>query len=594
MVKKREIRLLLAVILILVCFISALPSSFSGDTNSYQYSHHNIMSVPPSPIRQVAEFEPMQASLIRYNANSNSFGIPYQAIKEMAEDVTVITIVANVNQQNTVLTNFQNQGVNIDNCEFLIAPSNTHWTRDYGPWFVFTDDDELAVIDFTYSRDYPNRYHDDNINSVFSADQDLPLYFMPLFHEGGNYMTDGQGIAISTDLVWDVNPGLSPSEIDDIVFDYLNVSSYHVVPDINGEYIRHVDCWGKYLAPDVIMIREVPSSHSQYTLIEEAVDYFESQINCYGTPYTVVRVYTPNNEPYTNSLILNNKVLVPLTGASYWDNLAIQSYQQAMPGYEILGFYGSWHSTDALHCRVMGIPDRYMLYLEHTPLSGYQSSDNGYEIQIKIQPYSGTNLIMPETGVYWRSDNFDWNFIPLSSVGCNFYRAVIPPQENGTTISYYIQARDASGRMENHPYIGEPGAHMFTAYGELNHPPEIPQRPWGPATGEAGSTYRYSTSTIDIEDDLVFYLWEWGDGTFSEWIGPYSSGETASTTHTWTEKGTFSIRVKACDIHGEESDWSEPFVVSMPKNQMPFLWRFEGLHRLISRVLLAIEALLSI
>jgi agmatine deiminase len=590
--KKRKI-LFLAVLLILVCCISTLPNSFALKEYSNQNNYYSSMSLPPSPVRQIAEFEPMQAALIRYNAQSNSFGIPYQAIKEMAEEVTVFTIVANVNQKNTVLSNFQNNEVNIDNCEFLIAPSNTHWTRDYGPWFIFNGNDEMAVIDFTYSRDYPNRYHDDNINSVFAANQNLPLNFMPLFHEGGNYMTDGQGTAISTDLVWDVNPSLSPSDVEDVVFNYLNVSTYHVVPDINGEYIRHVDCWGKYLAPDVIMIREVPSTHSQYNLIEDAVDYFETQISCYGTPYTVVRVYTPNNEPYTNSLILNNKVLIPITG-SYWDTLAIQAYQQAMPGYEILGFYGSWHSTDALHCRVMGIPDRHMLYLEHTPLSGYQSSRQGYEIQVKIQPYSETGLSMSETGVYWSVDSQDWDFITMQPVGNHYYQATIPSQANGTQISYYIQAQDGSGRIENHPYIGAPNAHSFTAYGELNYPPETPQRPQGPASGKAGSTYRYTTSTNDPDEDVVFYLWDWGDETVSEWLGPYQSGVEISTTQSWQKTGTYEIRVKAKDIYGEESDWSEPLIVSMPKNQMFLSQRVESLQHWISGLFLVMQTIFSI
>ena len=42
---------------------------------------------------------------------------------------------------------------------------------------------------------------------------------------------------------------------------------------------------------------------------------------------------------------------------SNWDDDAINTYELAMPGYEIIGVTGSWESTDALHCRVKGIPD---------------------------------------------------------------------------------------------------------------------------------------------------------------------------------------------------------------------------------------------
>ena len=41
---------------------------------------------------------------------------------------------------------------------------------------------------------------------------------------------------------------------------------------------------------------------------------------------------------------------------SSWDD-SLEVYRDALPGYEVLGFTGSWQSTDALHCRVRGIPD---------------------------------------------------------------------------------------------------------------------------------------------------------------------------------------------------------------------------------------------
>ncbi|MFO7676836.1 MAG: agmatine deiminase family protein [Thermoplasmatota archaeon] len=545
---------------------------------------NELLLSPPTPVRQPAEFEPMEGVLIRY-----PFGISYQVIKEMAKDATVVTIVADVSQKNTVLTNFQNQGVNIDNCEFLIAPSNTHWTRDYGPWFIFNGYNEQGVTDFTYNRPRPS---DNLIPSAYAANQSLPLYNMPLVHTGGNYMTDGQGISISTDLVWSENSGYTQSQIRDIVMEYLGVHTYHVVPDANGDYIKHIDCWAKYLSPTKIMIREVPPSHPRYNAIESAVSYFEAQLSCYDIPYDVVRVYTPNNEPYTNSLILNNKVLVPITG-SQWDAAALTSYEDAMPGYEVLGFTGSWQSTDALHCRTMGITDRHMLYIEHTPLFGSQEGNNGYTIQTKIYPYSGENIISSTTGVHWKVEGQDWNFISLQPLGNHQYHATIPGQENGSQISYYIQAEDESGRIENHPYIGAPDPHTFTAYND-NNTPDTPQRPTGPASGKAGSTYRYSTSTIDIDGDMIFYIWDWGNGNNSEWLGPYESGVEISTMNSWDEEGSYEIRVKAKDAYGEESDWSEPLAVTMPKNSlqsMPLLQKigqiFPGISQLIS-VLLSI------
>jgi agmatine/peptidylarginine deiminase len=523
------------------------------------FDPQSILS-PPQPIRQIGEFEPMEAVLIRY-----PFGISYQIIAEMSEDIEVITIVSSQSQATYVESLYETNGVDTDNTSYLIAPSDSYWTRDYGPWFIFSGEDELAVIDFIYNRNRPN---DNNITSAFANDQELSYYKMPLTHTGGNYMTDGQGLSVSTDLVWSENPGYTHQEIDEIIDEYLGVSTYHVVPDVLGEYIEHIDCWAKLLSPDTIMIIEVPPSHTQHDEIEEAVQYFENQTSCYGTRFTIERVYTNLQEPYINCIILNSKVLVPITG-SEWDDDAIEAYEDAMPGYEVLGFTGSWKNTDALHCRAKGIPDRYMLYIEHTPLFGYQNGDKGVKVLANITPFSGENLDLNATNVYWRENEGDWNVVQLTTFGDETYQAIIYPKENGSIVQYYIHAEDYSNRAENHPYSGEPGAHSFIVnITHSNNPPEIPDKPSGPSSGKPGYTYGYSTTTTDPDKDEIFYKWDWGDGTFSTWLGPYTSQQVIHVNHSWDAKGTFSLRVKAKDIKNDESNWSDPLEITLPKNKI--------------------------
>ena len=66
-----------------------------------------------------------------------------------------------------------------------------------------------------------------------------------------------------------------------------------------------------------------------------------------------------------------------MTGGEYDDD-AIAVYQAAMPGYEILGFTGSWESTDALHCRTKGIPDLDMIHIDHDELINQMPNDAGF------------------------------------------------------------------------------------------------------------------------------------------------------------------------------------------------------------------------
>ncbi len=548
----------LCILLVLIIIIIGSGNIVFAQNSYVNYEKEfKTLSPPPSPARQTAEFEPMQGVLIRY-----PFGISYDIIAEMSEDVEVVTIVADSSEQSYVESQYISHGINLSHCSFLVAPSDSYWTRDYGPWFAFTGDDELGVVDFEYNRPRPN---DNNIPSAYANDQGLPVFEMPLTHAGGNYMTDGQGIAISTDLIETENPGLSHSEIEQIADNYLGIHTYHMVPDVNGEYIEHIDCWAKYLAPDTIMIREVPSDHVQYDEIEAAVDYFETQTSCYGTPYEIIRVYTPNNEPYTNSLILNNKVLVPIK-SSEWDDEAIESYENSMPGYEVIGSTGTWQFTDALHCRAKGIPDRYMLYIEHTPLSGFQIDDDGFDIEVKIFPYSGESLVIESTLMYWKIDGGEWNSIQMQHISEDNYIATIPSQDVGETVYYYIHAEDNSGRIEKHPYIGASDAHSFIVYDESNNPPDKPSTPSGKQFGRTGVEYTYKTDTVDPDDNQVFYMWDWGDGNFSEWIGSYNSGDICEASHSWDEKGLYSVRVKAKDVFGEESEWSDPLKMRAPQS----------------------------
>jgi choloylglycine hydrolase len=103
---------------------------------------------------------------------------------------------------------------------------------------------------------------------------------------------------------------------------------------------------------------------------------------------------------------------------------------------------------------------------------------------------------------------------------------------------------------------------------EENNPPNTPERPSGPSKGRINNKYTYFTSTTDPDDDQVFFLFDWGDELESGWMGPYNSGETARITHEWTSYGNYEIKVKARDVYGVETDWSEPLPISMPKNKV--------------------------
>jgi PKD domain len=105
----------------------------------------------------------------------------------------------------------------------------------------------------------------------------------------------------------------------------------------------------------------------------------------------------------------------------------------------------------------------------------------------------------------------------------------------------------------------------------VNNDPIKPIQPFGQTKGMTGQEYYFTTSTIDPDGDLVYYLWDWGDGSTSGWLGPYYPGLDCEAKHTWTQKANYNITVKARDSYGGESNLSDPFLIRLPYSYNPIL-----------------------
>lgn len=103
----------------------------------------------------------------------------------------------------------------------------------------------------------------------------------------------------------------------------------------------------------------------------------------------------------------------------------------------------------------------------------------------------------------------------------------------------------------------------------VNNEPMKPDQPFGIVYGKLGKEYSYTTSTIDSDGALVYYLWDWSNGNNSGWLGPYHCGVTCQAKHTWTETGTYNVTVKAKDVYGKESVWSDPLSITIPYSYKP-------------------------
>ncbi len=498
---------------------------------------------PPFPVRSIAEFEHMEGVLIAY-----PLGIPVSLVAMISETVMVTTIVDGPTQENQVRNLYSANGVNMDNTNFLHAPHDSYWTRDYGPWFITDGSRTISIIDFTYNRPRPN---DNKIPAAMAAFLGLERYEMDLVTAGGNYMTDGLGIAVSTDLVWEENSSKTHEQINQIMYDYLGIHTYHVMPDPLDEYIKHVDCWAKYLDVDKILIARVPQNDPRYNDYEALADYFANQTSSYGNLYQVPRVDSFNGEPYTNSFILNKRVFVPIVGSSA-DSAAISTYTTAMPGYEVIGVSGSWQTTDAVHCRVIGIADRGLLYIHHLPLLGEKPQQPSYDITTEIIPYSGMPVISDSVKIYYKVNGGTYYAVNMVHTSGDTYTGSIPGQPQGSQIGYYLHAADTSNRTSEHPYIGAADPHVFTVGAELLPPV---------------ADFTADTTTVIEGGSVQFTDLSTNNPTAWSWTFPGGTPGSSTIQHpliTYYTPGTYSVTLIASNAAGSDTETRLDYITVLP------------------------------
>jgi len=167
----------------------------------------------------------------------------------------------------------------------------------------------------------------------------------------------------------------------------------------------------------------------------------------------------------------------------------------------------------------------------------------------------------------------------FNPMGCDNYNTVFPWMpgyylyENYKSIMnyrYFPECQDLSDGTHGENDYDDWGTLDFT-YFELpdSEPPKIPKKPTGSTEGKVGISYDYTTSTNDPNGEKVRYVWDWRDGSPHQWTEYIGSGDDITVSHIFEKGGTFEVRVRAEDIHGAYSYFSDPLIVNISGENHP-------------------------
>jgi agmatine deiminase len=438
--------------------------------NNYFSAPQISFESPASPVRTMAEWEELDGIIITWASYQNILS----QIVDAAQEEGMVWIICS--DSNSVKSYLQNSGVPFTNLSFIIAPFNTVWCRDYGPWCVYTQTgDTLGFVDFKYNRPRPL---DDNIPAVLSDKWSLPLYQTisgqdSLAHTGGNFMVDGFGTGFASKLIENENPWHTPAHIDSILYRYCGIQIGRMVRMTTLPYdgIHHIDMHMKLLNEETILVGQYPPGIADGPQIEANIQYIlNNYTDCYGRAYKIVRIpmppdanghYPPSSDylTYTNSLIVNRTALVPIYSLPQ-DTTALRIYRENMPGYTIIGIDCNQiiPASGAIHCITKEIGSRNPVLIYHASLQNTEDTIHNYIVNANIKNRYGIDSAF----IYWTTDtSLGYNKTLMTYSGGQNWSGSIEHQSNGKSVYYYIKARTTNGKYFSKPITAPRGYWKF-------------------------------------------------------------------------------------------------------------------------------------
>lgn len=458
-----------------------LSNQEAGLISNFQFKNNTESTVPDLPIRTAAEWEEIEYLVIRWTPAFQN--ILLQIVQAAVTECKVLITTQN---QTAVASFLSSQNVNMAQVEFLNAPSNSIWIRDYAGNTGYTNDvEDRVLVDWIYNRPRPA----DNVMPAAHANYtQTPIYSTDfgdndLVNTGGNFMSDGLGTAFASKLIVEENEAGNPygvsakteAEIDAIMLQFQGISNFIKFDPTPFDPIDHIDMHMKLLDEETILVSNYPDGVADGPQINANIEYLTTNfLSPFGTPYKIEWIDAPPSttglypdeggfyRTYTNSVFVNGTVIVP-TYRPEVDMAALQKYEELLPGYNIVGV--DVDNSDellialsgAIHCITHAIGVADPLLIIHSPKDEVSSPLN-IPFSAVIKHASGIS----QAKLFWReSGENEYEEAQMTLQNEATWEATITAPSGASSIEYYIWAEANSGKTLSRPIVAPEGFWKF-------------------------------------------------------------------------------------------------------------------------------------
>lgn len=323
------------------------PPSFFGRTKTSSLSDARTTTSHPLPrlAGVVGEFERHDAILIGCAQLIRNF--PQVFVNVVRSLYRRIQVVCLVNEEDEILGRVLLAAADIPkgSVDFLIMPSVSMWARDWSPLAGFDSSGKRRFMGFElrHLRTSADTTARPELSRMFES----PVIDVPLTHEGGNILCNGEGICLTstTVLLKNASRQYDAKKIGEVLAEYFGATQWAYLDPLSGEPTGHIDLFCCFLARDLVIVGEFdPKVDSiNASLLDRAAEILATLKTSRG-PMRVERIPMPppidgKYRSYTNCIIANGSVVVPLFPeiSDAMDQQALATYKRLMPDYDVIG-----------------------------------------------------------------------------------------------------------------------------------------------------------------------------------------------------------------------------------------------------------------
>ena len=208
-------------------------------------------TVVPAPTeaatgRVVGEFEHQAAIMIGCNEM-----LAYhprtliQMVSALRTHVKILGLIWSKEQRKLAIDLLKANGLPEDCIDFYTWPAKSMWVRDFGPFFLMQGKNGPAtVVGYAYAQ--PNRDYGDLFSASFAATLHYEFERAELSFEGGNLLTNGDGLCVTTHRILrqNIERGYEPNDptpITNILAGTFRFNRWAHLNQLDGEPTGHAD-----------------------------------------------------------------------------------------------------------------------------------------------------------------------------------------------------------------------------------------------------------------------------------------------------------------------------------------------------------------